>query len=153
MLAKLQDLHDRGRVLFFICTNNFNSMDPAVKRGGRIDHVIGVGPPDLECRRTIIAQAVKELAKAPSWREPALLKEGLEELANETERFTRSEIQRAVRNLARRAPWGKIDQAKAAAADVAERLRDGLTIGTKDYDEFVETNNTFSQAVLEPIQI
>jgi Cdc6-like AAA superfamily ATPase len=152
MLPKLQELHDRGNVLFFICTNSFDSMDPAVKRGGRIDHVIGVGPPDLGCRKVIIRQVLDELGKDPAWKKPDFLEKALIELARQTGRFTRSEIQRAVRNLARRASWATVNQAKIAACDEAKRLKAGLTISAEEFNHFVKTSKQVSQAITEGVR-
>jgi SpoVK/Ycf46/Vps4 family AAA+-type ATPase len=153
MLPKLQELHDRGRVIFFICTNNFDSMDPAVKRGGRVDHIVGVGPPDLEARRKIIESAAGALSGNKSWREPRLFKQALDELSSVTERFTRSEIQRAVRTLAMRDGWTRPEKAQAAARVVADHFRDSLTIVPEDFKKFVQLNKTYSHAVTEGVGI
>ena len=127
-------------------------MDPAVKRGGRIDHVIGVGPPDLGCRKVIIRQVLDELGKDPAWKKPDFLEKALIELARQTGRFTRSEIQRAVRNLARRASWATVNQAKIAACDEAKRLKAGLTISAEEFNHFVKTSKQVSQAITEGVR-
>ena len=87
MLPKLQDLHDRGRVVFCICTNKFGELDPAVKRGGRIDHIVAVGPPQQRCRERIITEALKAI--------PGDKDVPIEGLAIGTDQFVRREILRA----------------------------------------------------------
>ena len=54
MLPKLQDLRDRERIIFVIATNYFDQIDSAVKRVGRIDHIVGVGWPDTAQRKHMI---------------------------------------------------------------------------------------------------
>ena len=89
MLPKLQELHDRGRVVFFICTNKFESLDPAIRRGGRIDHIIGVGPPLESARRRLILGQLELVDTGSTAGRIA------EALAYKTERFSRSELVRA----------------------------------------------------------
>lgn len=48
MLPKLTDLHDRGRVVFFMATNFQKNFDEAIKRAGRFDFLLCMGPPKLE---------------------------------------------------------------------------------------------------------
>jgi hypothetical protein len=88
MLPKLQKLHDEGRVVFFICTNNFDSLDSAVKRRGRVDHIIAVGPPDEVSRRRIVeSQCAKPDTESRLWQG--------------TERFSRGELLHLVKEYQR----------------------------------------------------
>jgi hypothetical protein len=48
MLPKLADLHERGRVVFFMATNFQDRFDAAIKRAGRFDLLLCMGPPKLE---------------------------------------------------------------------------------------------------------
>jgi hypothetical protein len=142
MLPKLQELHDRGRVVYFICTNHLESMDNAVKRGGRVDHVIGVGPPDKELRSRIIRDAVDAIQArdglARRNRRPR--PDALEELAALTEGFTRVELRRAVQTLLRRP-----DQAgKPAVRALVRKMKEGLTIDTREYNDFERLKQQFS---------
>ena len=45
MLPKLAKLHDEARVLFFMATNHQRQFDDAIKRPGRFDLLICMGPP------------------------------------------------------------------------------------------------------------
>jgi hypothetical protein len=151
MLPKLQELHDRGKVLFFICTNNFESMDPAVKRGGRIDHIIGVGSPDLESRKRIVTQTWDDLKGEKGWKDPKFFGDAMEEVPLHTERFTRSEIQRVVRYLGRGSGWASSGEARSAAVAGAKRLEGALTISMDEFKRFGELRDRVSQAVTEGI--
>lgn len=149
MLPKLQDLHDRGRVVFFICTNNFHAMDPAVKRGGRIDHVIGVGPPDSAARRKIVMETWTGLVKSKRIR---FANEALGELIGMTERFTRSELVRVVGSLyslAVSSPFADEDRARLTVKSLVDEYRGGLTITDEDYTKFKADYRQFSHARLE----
>ena len=52
MLPKLAKLHDRGRLVFLMATNYQENFDEAIKRAGRFDRLLCMGPPTLEekCR-------------------------------------------------------------------------------------------------------
>jgi hypothetical protein len=45
MLPKLAGLHDHGKLIFFFATNYPEDFDPAIKRPGRFDILLCVGPP------------------------------------------------------------------------------------------------------------
>ena len=47
MLPKLADLHDRAALVFFMATNHQGRLDAAIKRPGRFDLYMCVGPPPL----------------------------------------------------------------------------------------------------------
>ncbi len=144
MLPKLQELHDRGRVVFFICTNNFETIDPAIKRGGRVDHIIGIGPPDEAARLEIAGATIGELR---SWTPIAHFEAAKKRLVLKTERFTRPEIERAVRLLAQMSSWNSDADAEAEADRIADGMSESLTIGKKDYDDFVKLNTIHSHAL------
>jgi hypothetical protein len=141
MLPKLQDLHDKGRVLFFICTNHIATMDPAVLRGGRIDHRIGVGPADLAARRKIVLEGFRP-ESAPPFGEAAL-----KGLAEQAKLFSRGELNRARRALLERGAmegWVDEDSARAAGTKLAEAMGDSLTITKGAYDQFIEDRKHYS---------
>jgi len=50
MLPRLQDLHDRGGLVFIVATNDLSWLDPAMTRKGRIDHVLPIPPPGRKVR-------------------------------------------------------------------------------------------------------
>jgi hypothetical protein len=83
MLPKLVKLHEQRRVIFLMATNFQNQFDEAIKRAGRFDLLLCMGPPTLEekCERihsfydgaeetsnTVAAgNALLELCKAKLW--------------------------------------------------------------------------------------
>lgn len=56
LLPKLATLHEKRRVLFFMATNHFDDLDTAIRRAGRFDFLLCMGPPTwarkLESLRT-----------------------------------------------------------------------------------------------------
>lgn len=50
MLPKILELHDHGRVIFFMATNFQHRFDPAIKRPGRFDELLCMGPPSLTAK-------------------------------------------------------------------------------------------------------
>ncbi len=117
MLPKLQELHDRGRVVFFICTNHVETMDSAVFRPGRIDHVVAVGPPDLRARQRIVLREFKLVA--PHHADTRLRDVAIRLLARKTERFVYSELRTASHMLARHShTWRSANDARSTAEDI-----------------------------------
>ncbi|MBT9147286.1 MAG: ATP-dependent zinc metalloprotease FtsH [Syntrophomonadaceae bacterium] len=136
MLPKLQDLHDRGRVMFFICTNHFDSMDKAVTRGGRVGHVIAVGPPDRTARLKFIRYFMEDRAiTAP---EPVV-----EEIANKTELFTIPELKYAVQVMGE-AFEPTVDVYKKRVHAIVDSMKDSLTISEEDYKKFEDQKEIYS---------
>ncbi len=134
MLPRLQDLHDRGRVVLFICTNFLTSIDPAMRRLGRVDQIIAVPPPDGVGRRTIIET---ELKQATGQDLDALTGElphldaGVKRLAEETERFIRGEVVQCARDLlsaARQHPFGDRPAAEGKAKEIATNRESTIAI-------------------------
>lgn len=54
MLPKLAKLHDRGQLVFLMATNFQASFDDAIKRAGRFDFLLCMGPPTLDAKCTSI---------------------------------------------------------------------------------------------------
>ena len=44
-LPKLADLYNHNKVVFFMATNHLQQIDPAIRRPGRFDYLLFVGPP------------------------------------------------------------------------------------------------------------
>jgi SpoVK/Ycf46/Vps4 family AAA+-type ATPase len=145
MLPKLQDLHDRGQVLFFICTNHVDMMDSAVVRGGRMDHRIGVPSPDHGARAHILEELTKDVRGVEH------LESAVKLLTELSERFNRSELKRAVLKLlegAKLSPWSSAAEADEAVRHVVTTMSDSLTITTAMRDEFKEHQAKWSDPVL-----
>ena len=66
MLPKLAQLHERGRIVFFMATNVQDKFDAAIKRAGRFDLLLCMGPPTLDekCTNMRVFLSPKEDAHA-----------------------------------------------------------------------------------------
>jgi len=56
MLPKIAKLHDNRRVLFFMATNHQRNFDEAIKRPGRFDLLVFIGPPTWNNKLADIGQ-------------------------------------------------------------------------------------------------
>lgn len=135
MLPKLQRLHDQGRVVFLICTNNFKHLDPAVKRQGRIDHIIGVGPPDEVARRRLVLHELSDLDA-----------QSIARLWTSTERFTRSELSHLLRQFGHRIADdpGDAEHLDTVAQELISQFAPSLNISRDTYIEFMEQQRASS---------
>jgi len=106
MLPRLQDLHDRGRIVLFICTNFLSSIDGAMRRVGRVDHLIAVPPPDLQQRRAMIEMALSEKMAIDG----GFLPDAISNLARHTSKFVRGELLPAARDLGAKTVNGGVPQ-------------------------------------------
>jgi len=87
MLPKLAKLHDRGQLVFLMATNFQANFDDAIKRAGRFDFLLCMGPPTLQAKCKSIhvffdstattetddaGKLILEYAAADSWLEDQL---------------------------------------------------------------------------------
>ncbi|MFB6201395.1 MAG: CDC48 family AAA ATPase [Halorhabdus sp.] len=64
LLTLLDGLEERGQVAVIGATNRVDSVDPALRRGGRFDREIEIGVPDHEGRREILEVHTREMPLA-----------------------------------------------------------------------------------------
>ena len=64
LLALMDGLSSRGRIIVIAATNLPNSIDPALRRPGRFDREIGLGPPDKAGRLEILQVHTREMPLA-----------------------------------------------------------------------------------------
>lgn len=134
MLPKLQDLHDRGRIVVFICTNFLDSIDPAMRRVGRIDHLIAVPPPNSAQRLATIRRELKLPADDAKVDKPMLL--AVEELAESTEHAIRGELINAARELKGAAPFETEREARETARQIGARTGKTIEADSDSYRDF-----------------
>ncbi len=56
VLPWFQALRDRAELVFIVSTNSVKHFDPAVKRPGRFDYVLPIGPPDSRERKGLLSR-------------------------------------------------------------------------------------------------
>lgn len=129
LLSLMDGLASRGKVIVIAATNRPNSIDEALRRGGRFDREIEVGIPDSEGRLQILYVHTRGMP----------LEDGLElkEIASVTHGFVGADIsslckEAAMHALRRLLPELKIDDVED---EIPAEFMDRLEVTRKDFDE------------------
>jgi SpoVK/Ycf46/Vps4 family AAA+-type ATPase len=123
-------------VLFFICTNYVETMDAAVRRPGRIDHRIGIGPPDRDARLRI-------LKENPVPADVRYARVAINALAEDAVNFSRKELGRARKELLVKPGWRSPRAARLASGDLTARMGRSITITKAMADEYERHKQDF----------
>ena len=97
LLALLDGLEERGNIFVIATTNRPDDIDSALRRPGRFDQVILMGPPDERGRAAILRHYLKPLVLDPALDPDRLATE----LASLTAGFTGADIAHLCQNAAR----------------------------------------------------
>ncbi len=92
LLAEMDGIEALEGVLVLAATNRVDTLDPAVLRPGRFDHIIEIGPPDESERLAILGVHSRGRPISPDV--------DLPELARSTEGFTGAELEMLLRDAA-----------------------------------------------------
>jgi len=68
LLPKLQDLQSHARSMFFLATNHYETLDPAVRREGRFDFKLQILPPSVPEKMRMIQESVKKKVTLNAWK-------------------------------------------------------------------------------------
>ncbi len=128
LLALMDGLKERGKVIVIGATNRPEALDPALRRPGRFDREIEIPPPDKRARREILAVHTRNM--------PLDEDVDLDKIADMTHGYTGADIAALVKEAAmvalrRFIKEGKIDLTKPVPA---EKLRE-LKVGMNDFLE------------------
>ncbi|MDH7593832.1 MAG: CDC48 family AAA ATPase [Methanomicrobiales archaeon] len=118
LLALMDGLKSRGKVVVIAATNMPDQIDPALRRGGRFDREIEIGIPDKKGRLEIFKIHTRGVPLAEDIR--------LEEYANTTHGFVGADIALLVKEAAMNAlrkVLPRIDIDKEIPADILESLK------------------------------
>jgi SpoVK/Ycf46/Vps4 family AAA+-type ATPase len=155
MLPKLAKLHKKARVLFFMATNHQREFDPAIKRPGRFDLLVRMGPPTWEEKLRGLRKWLREKTKEDTDKEVDAVKTQLEawgkehtELRDMLSLFTFGEMNELMDHLRRTDPSGRVSAQLGTLkydgfrALVKESFENTITLRRSDktrnptYDEF-----------------
>ena len=89
ILAELDGIEELQGVVLIAATNRPTLVDPALLRPGRFDELVYVGPPDRDGRLKILGIHTNEMPLAEDV--------DLEEIADETDRYTGADLEDLVR--------------------------------------------------------
>ena len=132
LLAVMDGLKSRGRVVVIAATNIPNSLDPALRRPGRFDREIEIGVPDKEGRLNILKIHTRNM--------PLAKNVVLKELADITHGFVGADLaalakEAAMIVLRRVFPDLRLDQEEALPKEVLEQLQ----VSQNDFREALKT--------------
>jgi transitional endoplasmic reticulum ATPase len=128
MLALMDGLKSRGRVIVIGATNIPNELDPALRRPGRFDREMEIGVPNIEGRLNILKIHTRNM--------PLAKNVNLKELSEITHGFVGADLsslaKEAAMTLLRRIyPELKLEEEQPIPTEVLEKLR----VSSKDFYE------------------
>jgi transitional endoplasmic reticulum ATPase len=126
LLALMDGLKGRGQVIVIAATNLPDSIDPALRRGGRFDREIEIGIPDKKGRL--------EIFQVHSRGVPLADDVNVEEFANTTHGFVGADIALLVKEAAMHALRKVIPQIKIEE-DIPNEVLDQLKVTREDFAE------------------
>jgi transitional endoplasmic reticulum ATPase len=131
LLALMDGLAQRGRIIVIAATNLPNSLDPALRRPGRFDREISISIPDRDGRREILAVHSRNMPLAEDV--------SLDHLASITHGFVGADLEALCREAAmvrlrhllpeidfdsQRLPYDALDRLRVEKVDFQEALRE-----------------------------
>jgi hypothetical protein len=155
MLPKLTRLYDQARVIFFMATNYQDRFDPAIKRPGRFDLLLCMGPPTLKDKteRLHIACSL-DVANRQTTKAGVLIRDYLKDspsLRDKLELFTFGEYKaflKTIRDLAVKKRKKKTISGNATKPGKEEEMAIGEDIEVLGKETFCSELETFSKFVL-----
>jgi len=126
LLALMDGLKGRGQVIVIAATNLPDSIDPALRRGGRFDREIEIGIPDKKGRMEIFQVHTRGVPLGDDVK--------IEEYANSTHGFVGADIALLVKEAAMHAIRKVIPQIKIDE-DIPNEVLDKLRVTNEDFTE------------------
>jgi transitional endoplasmic reticulum ATPase len=126
LLALMDGLKGRGQVIVIAATNLPDSIDPALRRGGRFDREIEIGIPDKKGRLEIFQVHSRGVPLADDVK--------IEEYANSTHGFVGADIALLVKEAAMHALRKVIPQIKIDE-EIPSEVLDALRVTNEDFAE------------------
>jgi len=126
LLALMDGLKGRGQVIVIAATNLPDSIDPALRRGGRFDREIEIGIPDKKGRLEIFQVHTRGVPLADDVK--------IEEFANSTHGFVGADISLLVKEAAMHALRKVIPQIKIDE-EIPNEVLDALRVTNEDFAE------------------
>jgi transitional endoplasmic reticulum ATPase len=126
LLSLMDGLKGRGQVIVIAATNLPDSIDPALRRGGRFDREIEIGIPDKKGRLEIFQVHTRGVPLADDVK--------IEEFANSTHGFVGADIALLVKEAAMHAIRKVIPQIKIDE-EIPNEVLDDLKVTNEDFGE------------------
>ena len=127
LLALMDGLHSRGRVIVIGATNRPNSLDPALRRPGRFDREIEIKVPNEKGRREVFQIHTRSM--------PLDKKISLKEFANITHGFVGADISAVCREAAMAALRRYLPQIDLDSEVIDPELLEQIEVTKNDFEE------------------
>jgi transitional endoplasmic reticulum ATPase len=127
LLAVMDGLHGRGRVIVIGATNRPNSLDPALRRPGRFDREIEIKVPNEKGRREVFQIHTRNM--------PLDKKISLKEFANITHGFVGADISAVCREAAMSALRRYLPQLDLESEIIDPELLEQIEVTKADFEE------------------
>ncbi len=123
LLALMDGLESRGKVVVIGATNRPNALDPALRRPGRFDREIEIGIPDVDARQEILMIHTRGMP---------LQEVDLEEVANVTHGFTGADLAALTKEAAMRAIRKVLPNIDLEAESIPAEVLNDLKVSRDD---------------------
>ncbi|MHA1507936.1 MAG: CDC48 family AAA ATPase [Promethearchaeota archaeon] len=127
LLASMDGLHSRGKVIVIGATNRPNSLDPALRRPGRFDREIEIKVPNEKGRREVFQIHTRSM--------PLDKKISLKEFANITHGFVGADISAVCREAAMAALRRYLPQINLDSDVIDPELLEQIEVTKADFEE------------------
>ena len=127
LLALMDGLKGRGRVIVIGATNRPNSLDPALRRPGRFDREIEIGIPDRNGRKEILQVHTRAMPLAEN--------ANLDELADRTHGFVGADIAAVAREAAMHRLRTVLPEINLEEETIPQQTLEKLIVDQNDFEE------------------
>ncbi len=143
LLALMDGLEERGKVVVIGATNRINAIDPALRRPGRFDREIEIGIPDKKGRREILEIHTRGM--------PLAKDVDLDKLAEMTHGYSGADLAALCKEAAMRALRRILPEIDLEAEEIPAEILEKLEVTEKDfYDAFKSmTPSALREVVIE----
>ncbi|MEM2388414.1 MAG: CDC48 family AAA ATPase, partial [Candidatus Thermoplasmatota archaeon] len=142
LLALMDGLQERGKVIVIGATNRINAIDPALRRPGRFDREIEIGIPDKKGRREILEIHTRGM--------PLSKDVNLDKLAEITHGYSGADLAALAREAAMRALRRILPEIDLEAEKIPSEILEKIEVTEKD---FYEAFKSMSPSALREVVI
>ncbi|HEC88091.1 MAG TPA: AAA family ATPase, partial [Thermoplasmata archaeon] len=125
LLALMDGLEERGKVVVIGATNRINAIDPALRRPGRFDREIEIGIPDKKGRREILDIHTRGMPLAEDV--------NLDKLAEMTHGYSGADLEALCKEAAMRALRRVLPDIDLDAEEIPAEILNKLEVSEKDF--------------------
>nr|MDO8079672.1 CDC48 family AAA ATPase [Candidatus Freyarchaeota archaeon] len=127
LLALMDGLKGRGRVIVIGATNRPNSLDPALRRPGRFDREIEIGIPDRNGRKEVLQVHTRAMPLAEN--------ANIDELADRTHGFVGADIAAVAREAAMNRLRVVLPEINLEEETIPQQTLEKLVVDQNDFEE------------------